>query len=170
MRIEEKESVSLVINWLKSEGYNAESSDKGGKSSFLHYDILAERNSLNRYIEVKKRRFAVYEFLKYSKLGFIYENTKYQYLKDKLGYYINVITLDGIDYIFNWYVGINTKLQFNWLSKSCKATTDFNNTEYIDKLVSMVYPKDAQIIKCKDGIYTPITYEQLENDLQNGNN
>lgn len=110
---EELKSVELVISFLKSIGYNATSSDNGGNTSFLHYDVICKKDGQeDRYIEVKKRRFTVSDFLRYSKLGFIYEDTKYRFLKDKIGYYTNVINLNGIDYIFSWYVGINTKLKF----------------------------------------------------------
>lgn len=166
---EELQSVGLVIDFLKSQGYNATSSDKGGNTSFLHYDVLCKKEGLlDRYIEVKRRRFNVSDFLKYSTEGFIYENTKYQYLKDKLGFYMNVIKLNGIDYIFSWYVGTGTSLRFRWEGKRCRATTDFDRNQYVDKLVTMVYPSNAQIIRCSD--YKQITFNELKDELQRENN
>lgn len=82
-------------------GYAVSSSDNGGSSSFLHYDLLCKKEEVNNYIEVKKRRLTVLQFLNYASQGFIYENVKYQFLKDKASYYINVINLNGIDYIFS---------------------------------------------------------------------
>lgn len=52
----------------------------------------------------------------------------------------------------------------------CRATTDFDKNDYVEKLVTMVYPSSAQIIKCENGVYTQITYEELKNGLQNENN
>ena len=167
MTTEELKSVGLVIAFLKSRGYNATSSDKGGNTSFLHYDVICKKEGQeDRFIEVKRRRFTVSDFLRYSKEGFIYENTKYQFLKDKFGFYMNVINLNGIDYIFSWYVGINTSLRFRWEGKSCRATTDFDNNNYVEKLVSYVYPANAQIIKCENGEFSPIKYDDLIKNLK----
>jgi len=52
----------------------------------------------------------------------------------------------------------------------CKATTDFDRNNYVEKLVTMVYPHNSQIIKCENGVYTQITYEELINGLQDKNN
>lgn len=167
MTTEELKSVGLVIAFLKSRGYDATSSDKGGNTSFLHYDVICKKEGQgDRYIEVKRRRFTVSDFLRYSKEGFIYENTKYQFLKDKLGFYINVINLNGIDYIFSWYVGLNTSLRFRWESKNCRATTDFANNAYVQKMVSYVYPVNASIIKCDGGEFNSISYDELINNLK----
>lgn len=167
MTTEELKSVCLVIAFLKSRGYNATSSDKGGNTSFLHYDVICKKEGQeDRYIEVKRRRFSVADFLKYSKEGFIYENTKYQFLKDKFGFYMNVINLNGIDYIFSWYVGLNTSLRFRWESKNCRATTDFANNAYVQKMVSYVYPVNASIIKCEGEEFSSISYDELINNLK----
>lgn len=167
MTTEELKSVGLVIAFLKSRGYDATSSDKGGNTSFLHYDVLCKKDGQDdRYIEVKRRRFTVNDFIKYSKEGFIYENTKYQFLKDKFGFYMNVINLNGIDYIFSWYVGLNTSLRFRWENKNCRATTDFANNAYVSKMVSYVYPVNASIIKCEGGEFSSISYDELINNLK----
>ena len=164
---EELKSVGLVIDFLKSVGYSATSSDKGGNTSFLHYDVICKKEGqLDRYIEIKNRRFSVADFIRYSKQGFIYENTKYQFLKDKFGFYMNVINLNGVDYIFSWYVGLNTSLRFRWESKNCRATTDFANNGYVSKMVSYVYPANAQIIKCENGEFSNIKYEDLIESLK----
>ena len=164
---EELQSVGLVISFLKSQGYEATSSDTGGNTSFLHYDVICKKaGQEDRYIEVKKRRFSVADFLKYNTQGLIYENTKYMGLKDKVSYYLNVINLDGIDYIFSWYVGKGTLLRFRWENKSCRSTTDFENNEYRLKLVSYVYPVNSQIIKCENGEFSPIKYEDLIESLK----
>jgi len=170
MRQEEKESLNLIKSWLESNNYNVNFSDQGGQTKYLSYDIICSKLGVNKYVEVKKRRFSVSDFLKYSNKGLIYENTKYQFLKDKFGYYINIINLNGVDYIFIWYVGVNTQLSFNWFYKFCKTTTDFKNNKYTEKLITYVYPRDAQIIKCEDNEYKKITYNDLINELQNGNN
>ena len=40
---EELQSVGLVISFLKSQGYEATSSDTGGNTSFLHYDVICKK-------------------------------------------------------------------------------------------------------------------------------
>jgi len=49
----------------------------------------------------------------------------------------------------------------------CKATTDFTKNNYVEKLVSYVYPVNAQIIKYEGGVYTQITYKELNDELKN---
>ena len=106
------------------------------KDQFAHYDLLLEVGSAKAYIEVKERMGKYCElsnFIKYSELGWMSEQTKWDFLVGKPSRYINLFRVAGEVIIMVWDLN---KIKNNAVTLNCPKATDesFGKTGNRDKL------------------------------------
>lgn len=121
---------------------------------YAHYDLLVN-NGL--YLEVKERFMTASNFKKYSAEGMIFEKIKYDFLSIRSSRYINHFCINNVTFLMVWNIK-NLDLVFNGMN--CKATTDFDNNNYIEKSVTLLKPTDANIYIKSDN-WELITYSEL---------
>lgn len=126
----DKETTSL--NWVKEilalSGITAtETTDQYAK-----HDLDCSNEGI---IEVKERWLDKAKFKEYSEKGFILEDIKFQYLLGKKSLYCNLFDYSDLKIALFWNVNRIDNITSNM---SCKATTSFNNNNYIKKQVHLV--------------------------------
>ena len=155
----EREQISLAL--VSSLLYQLDSTltIEESKDIYAHYDLLVN-NSL--YIEVKERFMTSQNFKKYSAEGLIFEKIKYDFLSTRNGRYINHFNINNNVFLMSWNIR-ELSLTFNGMN--CKATTDFNNNDYVEKAVTLLKPSNAKIYQLIDLKWELITYNNLINKL-----
>lgn len=86
-------------------------------------------------IEVKERWLDKDKFNLYCNSGFILEDIKYKYLLNKKSLYCNVFDFSDLKVALFWNVNL---INSNISRLDCKATTSFENNNYISKQIHLV--------------------------------
>ncbi len=159
----EQASLALVKELLNQQIKECTISES--KNQFEHYDLLLEVNKAKAYIEVKERMGKYCElpsFIKYSELGWMSEQTKWDFLVGKPSRYINLFRVAGEVVIIVWDLN---KIKNNTVTLNCPKTTDFNTSGNRDKLSTNLLPNQGTIYIKRDGKYEEIKWENLKSEL-----
>lgn len=133
-----KETTSL--NWVKDILVLSGITATETMDQYAKHDLDCSNGGI---IEVKERWLDKTKFREYSEKGFILEDIKYQYLLGKKGLYCNLFDYSDLKIALFWNVNRIDNVTSNM---SCKATTSFENNNYVNKQVHLVNIDQAEFI------------------------
>ena len=122
----------ITLDWVKEILALSGITATGTTEQYTKHDLDCSNGGI---IEVKERWLDKTKFKEYSEKGFILEDIKYQYLLGKKSLYCNVFDFSDIKVALFWNVN---QIESNIRSLGCKATTSFENNNYISKQVHLV--------------------------------
>lgn len=163
--ITEQESLKLVKELLKQQVKDSIITES--QNQYEHYDLLLEFNGVKAYIEVKERMgkyCEVLNFIKYSELGWMSEQIKWDFLVGKPGRYINLFRVAGEIIIMVWDLN---KIQNNAVTLNCPKVTDtsFGKTGNRDKLSTNLLAEQGTIYIKRSDKYETVEWIDLKSEL-----
>jgi hypothetical protein len=152
----EKQSLKLVSELLTQQIPGCVI--KESKDQFAHYDLLLELNAAKAYIEVKERMgkyCEVNSFVKFSELGWMSEQVKWDFLVGKTSRYINLFRVDGKIIIMVWNLNA---IQSNTTVLNCPKATDesFGRIGNMDKITTNLRAEQGIIYVKRDTAFEKI--------------
>lgn len=187
---EELESIKFAKSYIKSV-YELQTIDTEDNDEFEHFDLIGyNENDLfgeepQFTFEVKDRlrskkmpeKDMVKNMITYNKYGWVFENFKYEFIKDKNNlHYINTIILKDeykMCIVLDWSVGFDSDLsaKLEWTEQKYNNITNTNMVNYNQRMINKL-KCNLQIKDCFNiSIYEKkqwknnLTHDELNNIL-----